>query len=65
MAPFKYRVYTVDGDDLDDYATSEPNWKPGDELYVDGFPKYRITAVIPMRSLDNGVYDGIWEVEPV
>ena len=32
---------------------------------VDGLPAYRIRAVIPMGSLDNGVYDGIWEVEPV
>jgi hypothetical protein len=65
MAPFRYRVYTVDGDDLDDYTSSEPNWKPGDVLYAGGTPAYRIRTVIPMGDLDNEVYQGIWEVEPV
>jgi hypothetical protein len=63
--PFRYRVYLEDGTDLDDYTSSEPNWKAGDELYVDGFPAYRIRAVIPMNDPDNEEYQGIWEVEPV
>ena len=32
MAPFKYRMHLADGEDLGDYASTEPNWKPGDEL---------------------------------
>ena len=43
----------------------EPNWKPGDELYVDGFPKYRIAAVIPGERLGSDVYDAVWQVEPM
>jgi hypothetical protein len=41
---FKFRVYTVDGDDLDDYTASRPDWSPGDVLYEEGKPKWRITA---------------------
>ena len=48
-----------------DYVSSEPNWSPGDVVYAGGRPAYRITAVIPVSSLDDEVYDGIWEVEPV
>ena len=51
-------------DDLDDYASSRPDWLPGDVLYKDGKPTYRITAIVPMHDLDNEVA-GIWEVEPV
>ena len=65
MAPFRYRVYTVEGDDLDDYSSSESNWSPGDVLYAGGVPAYRIRSVIPLGDLDNEVYQGIWEVEPV
>ncbi len=52
-------------DDLDDYSSTEPNWKPGDELYVHGLPAYRIRSVIPLADLDNEEYQGIWEVEPL
>ncbi len=62
---FKFRVYNADDDDLDDYTSSEPNWSAGDVLYKDGKAAYRITAVIPMNDLDNEVYAGIWEVEPI
>ena len=62
---FRFRVYSADGDDLDDYTSTEPNWQPGDVLYEDGMPTYRITAVIPVDSLDNGEYSGIWEVETI
>jgi hypothetical protein len=34
-------------------------------LDAGGLPAYQITAVIPVNSLDNGVYAGIWEVEPI
>ena len=62
---FRFRMYLADGEDLDDYVSAVPNWKPGDTVYIDGRPKYRISAVIPVNSLDNEVYAGIWEVEPV
>lgn len=62
---FTFRVYLADGTDLDDYVAGRPDWQPGDTLYVEGLPAYRITSVIPMSDLDNGVYDGIWEVEPM
>jgi hypothetical protein len=29
---FKFRMYLADGEDLDDYTSSEPNWSPGDVL---------------------------------
>jgi hypothetical protein len=28
-------------------------------------PAYRIRSVIPLDDLDNEVYQGIWEVEPI
>jgi hypothetical protein len=28
-------------------------------------PAYKIRQVIPLGDLDNEVYQGIWEVEPV
>ncbi len=62
---FKFRVFSADRDDLEDYIASVPNWDVGDVLYRDGKPAYRITAVIPMHDLDNEVYHGIWEVEPI
>jgi hypothetical protein len=52
----------ADGDDLGEYESVVPNCSLGDTLYVAGKPAYRISAVIPMDDLDNGVYDGIWEV---
>ena len=62
---FRFRMYLADGEDVDDYTSSEPNWSPGDVVYAGGRPAYRITAVIPVGSLDNEVYAGIWEVEPI
>ena len=62
---FSFRMYLADGEDLDDYTSSEPNWSAGDVVYAGGRPAYRITAVIPVGSLDNEVYAGIWEVEPI
>ncbi len=62
---FKFRMYAVDGDDLGDYESVVPDCNPGDTLYIDGRPKYRISAVIPVNSLDNDVYAAIWEVEPL
>lgn len=41
---FRFRVYSADGDDLDDYTSTEPNWAPGDVLYKAGRPTYRKTA---------------------
>ena len=58
-------MYLADGEDLDNCTSSEPNWSPGDTLYVEGRQKYRISAVIPVNSLDNEVYAEIWEVEPI
>ena len=58
-------MYLADGEDLDDYVSAVPNWSPGDTVYIDGRPRYRISAVIPVSSLDNEVYAGFWEVEPV
>jgi hypothetical protein len=41
---FRFRVYLADSEDLDDYVSSEPNWRPGDTLYIEGEPRYRISA---------------------
>jgi hypothetical protein len=62
---FTFRMFTADGDDLPDYVAMRPDWNPGDTLYVNGKPTYRIRAIVPMHDLDNEVYAGIWEVEPV
>ena len=62
---FRFRMYLADGEDVDDYTSSEPNWSPGDVVYAGGRPAYRITAVIPVNSLNSEVYAGIWEVEPI
>ena len=63
---FRFRMLLADGEDLDDYTSSEPNWSTRRRRLrgKDG-PPYRITAVIPVNSLDNEVYAGIWEVEPI
>jgi hypothetical protein len=47
---FRYREYLEDGTDLDDYVTGPTPWRPGDTLYVDGRPAYRITEVIRSRT---------------
>ena len=62
---FRFRVYLADGEALDDYVAAVPNWQPGDTLYIDGRAKYRIRSVIPVGNLDNELYAGIWEVEPI
>jgi hypothetical protein len=59
----RYRVYLEDGTDLDDYVASPGPWSPGDTLYADGLPAYRITEVIPLADVDE--YDGIFTVEPI
>ena len=50
MAPFNYRMHLADGEDFGDYASSEPNWKAGDELYVDGFPNTGSPRSFPARG---------------
>jgi hypothetical protein len=62
---FRFRVYLEDGTDLDDYVTTAGTWRPGDTLYAGGLPAYRITKVIPVGNVDNELYQGIWEVEPI
>ena len=52
---FRFRMFLADGEDLDDYTSSEPNWSRGDVVDAAGRPAYRITAVIPVSSLDNEV----------
>ena len=60
---FRFRMYLADGEDLDDYTSSEPNWSPGDLLYAGGKPAYRITRIISRGQLEGSDYDGIFEVE--
>lgn len=62
---FRYRVFLDDGTDLPDYVCGPESWEPGDLLYEGGRAAYRITKVIPVQDLDNGLYEGIWEVEPI
>jgi hypothetical protein len=50
---FRFRMYLEDGEDIGDYTASVPNWLPGDTVYVEGWPKYRIRSVIPMNDLDK------------
>jgi hypothetical protein len=48
--------------DLGDYETAVPgSWAPGDLLYDGGKAAWRITAVLELDS----VYEGLWEVEPI
>jgi hypothetical protein len=60
---FRFRVHLADGEHLDDYSSSEPNWKPGDVLYAGGKPAYRITRIVSRGEIEGSVYDGIFEVE--
>jgi hypothetical protein len=34
-------------------VSAVPNWRPGDKVYIDGRPRYRISAVIPVNSLES------------
>ena len=60
---FRFRMYLADGE-ASTTISSEPNWSPGDVVYAGGWPAYRITAVIPVGSLENDLYQAVWEVEP-
>ena len=60
---FRFRVCLAGGEDLDDYSSSEPNWKPGDVLYAGGKPAYRISRIVSRGELEGSDYDGIFEVE--
>ena len=55
---FRFRLYLADGEDLNDYTSSEPNWSPGDIVYAGGRPAYRIVDVVPLADID--AYAGIW-----
>ena len=41
---FRFRMYLADGEELDDYTRTQPDWSPGDVVYAGGWPAYRITA---------------------
>ena len=58
---FRSELRYTDGDDLDDYTSSEPKWSPGDVLYAGGSPAYHIRSVIPMDDHGNEVYQSISE----
>jgi hypothetical protein len=56
----RFRVFTEDGTDLDDYTSTDAGWSPGDLIYTGGLPSHRIVDVIP---LDEGQpYEAIWKV---
>ena len=58
--PHRFRVFTEDGDDLDDYTSTDAGWSPGDLIYTGGLPSQSIVDVIP---LDEGQpYEGDLEV---
>jgi hypothetical protein len=44
---FRFRMYLANGEDLDDYVSAVPNWNPGDTVYIDGRPRYRISCRDP------------------
>ena len=53
---FKYELRTGDGDDAGTFESSISNWQPGDEFHGAGNVRYRITAVIPLRLIDEFVH---------
>ena len=46
MAGFLYRLCSPDGSDLGDYRTGVPDMRAGDVLYAEGWPKWRVRAVV-------------------
>jgi hypothetical protein len=65
---FRFELRFPDGDDAGSIETSEANWHPGDTLIGHGNTRYRITAVIHDRTVEEFIEKplaGVLEVEPL
>jgi hypothetical protein len=63
---FTFEMYDGDGAKVGDYKTAVPGpWWPGDVLYTEGRPAWRITEIV---TADDYEYAddlaGCWLVEP-
>ena len=59
---FKYRLHSVDGDDIGE-ATYPQMIEPGDDLYFGGGRKFRVLAVVPFDEEDESSFVGLLQVE--
>jgi len=59
---YRYRLYTVDGDEAGDthYAVLI---KPGETIWTGDGRKLRVVNVVPTRSEDDSPYVGLLRVE--
>jgi hypothetical protein len=48
---FRFRLYLEDGNDVGDFVTAVPNWKPGDELYDDSHTRYAVVDVVDLTDV--------------
>src|SRR5262249_52305257 len=55
MAGFLCRLCGPDGSDFGDYAAAVPDMQAGDVLYADGWPKWRVRAVVSTDGLRGDV----------
>lgn len=64
MSDFRFRLFSVEWDELGEYETVVPNWTHGDEFVTGDGLEFRILDIVPIR--DNvGSYHGFWKVELV
>jgi hypothetical protein len=60
---FTFRLFGTDGDDIGVYKTARSDWFPGDVVYEAGWPKWRITAILPVGELADSEFAAFWELE--
>jgi hypothetical protein len=65
---YTFGLKTADGDDAGTLRTSEGNWQPGDIVIAPGNRHYKVTAVVPLATVEefvDGTTAGLLEVEPL
>jgi hypothetical protein len=63
VSGFRFRLFSSDGDELGEFLTAAPNWRPGEEFLTGDGRTFRIVAIVPVLE-EESPFHGIFEVEP-
>jgi hypothetical protein len=64
VSGFRFRLYSMEMDELGEFETIVPTWSVGDELLTRDDRRFRIVGIVPVPD-DVGVFSAFWKVEPI
>lgn len=62
---FKFRLYFENGEDIGEFATSVPNWKPEDEFFNGDHHRFRVVNFVEPFEFESEEFAGILVVTPL